>query len=149
MAAPLLTVKVVATDGAVWQGQAVSVLVRTTEGDIGILANHEPLMAALVPHGAEIVGPDGVRHIIAIDSGFVSVFDNAVSVLSAFGELAEEISLEQAQTGLARLHDKVDAAEADEGELRQYHRLQAQVRAAEKYQALNHTSLNRTSGVLA
>ena len=87
-----LTVRFVATDGEVWQGEAVSVLVRTTEGDIGILVGHEPFMAALVPHGAEVVGTDGVRHIIAIDSGFLSVFANHVSVLSAFGELAEEIS---------------------------------------------------------
>ncbi|GAA2179506.1 F0F1 ATP synthase subunit epsilon [Brooklawnia cerclae] len=136
MAAPLLSVKVVATDGLVWKGDAVSVLVRTTEGDIGILANHEPVMAALVPHGAEIVTPDGVRHVIAIDSGFISVFENNVSVLSAFGELAQEISLEQARVGLARLHDKVDAAEADDRELRQYRRLEAQVKAAEKYELL-------------
>ena len=31
-----LSVKFVATEGLVWQGEVVSVLVRTTEGDIGI-----------------------------------------------------------------------------------------------------------------
>ena len=91
-----LSVKFVATEGLVWQGEVVSVLVRTTEGDIGIWSGHEPFMAALVPHGAEIVTDDGARHIIAVDSGFISVFDNHVSVLSAFGELAEEISLDNA-----------------------------------------------------
>lgn len=131
MAAPL-TVRFVATDGEVWSGEAVSVLVRTTEGDIGILSGHEPFMAALVPHGAEVVSTEGDRHIIAIDSGFISVVDNRVSVLSAFGELASEISLEQARIELAAMNERVQLAEADESELRNYRRLTAQVKAGEK-----------------
>ncbi|WIY83823.1 F0F1 ATP synthase subunit epsilon [Propionimicrobium sp. PCR01-08-3] len=136
MASGLLSVKFVATDGLVWQGDAVSVLVRTVEGDIGILVGHEPLMAALVPHGAEAVTPDGVRHVIAIDSGFISVFNDHVSVLSAYGELADEISLDEAQIELAAMHSKVQSAEVTERELRQYRRLQSQVKAGEKYREL-------------
>lgn len=136
MVANPLTAKFVATDGLVWQGEVVSVLVRTTEGDIGILSGHEPLMAALVPHGAEVVTNDGARHIIAIDSGFLSVFENHVSVISAFGELATEISLPDAKVQLAEMHDRVQAAEASDEELRTYRRLQAQVKAGEKYSAL-------------
>jgi len=127
-----LTAKFVATEGLVWQGEVVSVLVRTTEGDIGIWSGHEPFMAALVPHGAEVVTDDGSRHIIAIDSGFISVFDNHVSVLSAFGELADEISLDEARIQLAALHDRVQLARADDAEVRSYRRLLAQVRAGEK-----------------
>lgn len=133
MAAGLLTVRFVATDGPVWSGEAVSVLVRTTEGDIGIWSGHVPLMAALVPHGAEVVGQDGTRHIIAIDSGFISVVDNRVSVLSAFGEMATEISLDQARIELAQMHERVQSAEADDAEMRAYRRLTAQVKAGEKY----------------
>ena len=136
MASGPLNVKYVATDGLVSQGDALSVLVRTVEGDIGILAGHEPLMAVLVPHGAEVVTADGVRHVIAIDSGFLSVFANHVSVLSAFGELAEEISVDEARVELAALHAKVQAAEADEREIRQYRKLQSQVKAGEKYHEL-------------
>ena len=132
-----LTVKFVATEGLVWQGEVVSVLVRTTEGDIGIWSGHEPFMAALVPHGAEIVTDDGARHIIAVDSGFISVFDNHVSVLSTFGELAEEISLDNARIQLAAMHDRVQLAKADDSEVRTYRRLLAQVRAGEKQTQLS------------
>ena len=135
MAAPL-TVKFVATDGVVWQGDAESVLVRTTEGDIGILSGHEALMAALVPHGAEVVSTDGVRHIIAIDTGFLSVLDNHVSVLSSFGELAEQISVEQARVQLAAMHGAAMAATLDDHEQRTYRRLLSQVRAGDKYEKL-------------
>ena len=132
-----LSVKFVATEGLVWQGEVVSVLVRTTEGDIGIWSGHEPFMAALVPHGAEIVTDDGARHIIAVDSGFISVFDNHVSVLSAFGELAEEISLDDARIQLAAMHDRVQLAKADDSEVRTNRRLLAQVRAGEKQTQLS------------
>ena len=132
-----LSVKFVATEGLVWQGEVVSVLVRTTEGDIGIWSGHEPSMAALVPQGAEIVTDDGARHIIAVDSGFISVFDNHVSVLSAFGELAEEISLDDARIQLAAMHDRVQLAKADDSEVRTYRRLLAQVRAGEKQTQLS------------
>ena len=132
-----LSVKFVATEGLVWQGEVVSVLVRTTEGDIGIWSGHEPFMAALVPHGAEIVTDDGARHIIAVDSGFISVVDNHVSVLSAFGELAEEISLDDARIQLAAMHDRVQLAKADDSEVRTYRRLLAQVRAGEKQTQLS------------
>lgn len=137
MAVRPLTVRFVATEGLVWQGEAISVLVRTTEGDIGIWSGHEPLMAALVPHGAEVVSADGARHVFAIDSGFLSVFDNHVSVLSAFGELAGEISVDDARVQLAALYERVQSAEADDTEVRSYRRLLAQVKAGEKYGQLS------------
>lgn len=137
MAKRPLTVRLVANEGLVWQGEAISVLVRTTEGDMGVWSGHEPLMAALVPHGAEVVSLDGVRHVFAIDSGFISVFDNHVSVLSAFGELASEISVDDARVQLAALHDSVQSAEADDTQVRSYRRLLAQVKAGEKYGQLS------------
>ncbi len=133
-----LNVKFVATDGPVWEGEATSVLVRTQEGDLGILPGHVPLMAVLVPHGAEVVSPDGQRHIVAVDSGFVSVFDNHVSVLSAYGEMAHQISVDQARIAQASLAQKVSQAEATEEEVRLYRRLLSQIKAAEKYEKLEH-----------
>ena len=44
-----LRVEVVSAQGLIWEGDAVQVIARTTEGDIGILANHEPFMGILVP----------------------------------------------------------------------------------------------------
>ncbi|HLS32508.1 MAG TPA: F0F1 ATP synthase subunit epsilon, partial [Brevibacterium sp.] len=39
-----LTVVVVSADREVWNGEATRVVARTTEGEIGVLAGHEPLM---------------------------------------------------------------------------------------------------------
>ncbi|EPH02688.1 ATP synthase F1, epsilon subunit [Propionibacterium sp. oral taxon 192 str. F0372] len=131
-----LEVRFIANDGVVWEGRASSVLVRTTEGDLGVWPGHVPFMAALVPHGAEVVDEDGDRVVVAVDSGFISVVDNHVSVLSVYGQLARDVSVEQARIELAALHDAVQAAEASDAEVRAYRRYESQVKAANKYNEL-------------
>lgn len=131
MAEPL-QVEVVSADRMVWEGKAVNVITRTTEGDIGILPGHETFMAALVPHAAEIVTVDGRREIIALDGGFVSVAQNRVSLLSQQANLSKEISAEQAQREVDGLKRAVDDGTADEGEIRRYRLAKAQLKAAAK-----------------
>ena len=46
----LLQVELVAADRLVWSGEAKMVIARTTEGDVGILPGHAPLLSLLV-HG--------------------------------------------------------------------------------------------------
>lgn len=130
-----LQVEVVAAEGKVWEGQALSLIARTTEGDIGILADHEPFMAALVPSAVQVTTPEGVDEIIAVSDGFISVFRNRVSLLSSFAELAQEISVDQARVTVANLHDRIDSSEASTDEAREYNRALAQLRAAGQYQA--------------
>jgi F-type H+-transporting ATPase subunit epsilon len=122
----------------VWQGSAVSLIVRTTEGDIGILANHEAMMAALVPTAAEIVTPDGRREVVAVEGGFVSVFDNHVSLLTDSATPASEISLDEARHELAAMHEMMESGEGSEAEVRRYNQLLSQVKAGEKYEELKH-----------
>lgn len=127
-----LRVEVVAADRLLWEGEAVNVITRTTEGDIGILPGHEPLMAALVPHAAEIVTADGRREIIAVDGGFVSVAKNRVSLLSQRASLSQEVSAEQAQRELDRLSTILDAGDATDADLHLYNLAQAQLKALDK-----------------
>ncbi|MFT8394583.1 F0F1 ATP synthase subunit epsilon [Propionibacterium sp.] len=133
MADPL-QVEVVAADGMVWEGQAVMVIARTSEGELGILADHEALMAALVPCAVEITVPDGTDEIIAVSDGFISVFQNRVSLLSSYGELAREISVDMARSTIANLHDAVDDGKATHEEVRQYNHAVGQIRAAERFE---------------
>ncbi|SER66172.1 F-type H+-transporting ATPase subunit epsilon [Propionibacterium cyclohexanicum] len=134
MADPL-QVEVVAADGKVWEGQALSVIARTSEGDIGILANHEALMAALVPCAVEVTTLDGTDEIFAVSDGFISVFRNRVSLLSSFGERAAEISVDAARSTIAHLHERIDSGDATHEEERQYNHAVGQLRAAEKFAA--------------
>lgn len=127
-----LAVTVVAADGVVWEGEARSIVARTTEGDIGILPNHEPMLAALVPCGAEIVANDGQRLVVAVDGGFISVADNRVSLLSQYARLSEDISGAQAEQELEQARAAIAAGDTSDETQREHDRAEAEVRAARK-----------------
>ena len=90
-----LKLDVVSADRMVWQGDVVNVIARTSEGDIGILPGHEPLMAALTPCMVEIVSADGTTGILAIDGGLLAVAHGHIRILSHEVKPAEEVSLER------------------------------------------------------
>jgi len=58
---PRMQVEVVSLDGELFSGEATFVLARTVEGDIGILANHAPLLAELAPYDVKIHPPAAMR----------------------------------------------------------------------------------------
>ena len=124
-----LHVELVAADRVVWSGDATIVIARTTEGEVGILANHSPLMSLMVPGVVEVRSDGGETIRAAVDSGFLSVGGNRVSILAENAALATEIDSGQAQKALdeARSGDMDD--EHDVAEVR---RAEAWVRAAER-----------------
>ena len=128
--ADTIQVEVVSATGIAWEGEALSVIARTTEGDIGILPNHEPFLAGLVPCAAEVLTADGRREILAIDGGLISVADNRVSLLSQFARVAKEIDLKAAEHELADAEKRLDQGEVDEETMQHFRRAQAQVKAA-------------------
>ena len=132
MSRPPLHVEVVAADRLVWSGQAVNIIARTVEGDVGILPGHEPFLAVLVPCVVEIVTADGRSESLAVDGGFISVANGRVSVLSQLARLGHEVGLEEARREASTLEAKAMQAEADDDELHHLRILQAQIRAGER-----------------
>lgn len=126
----VLQVEVVAAQGVAWEGDALSVIARTSEGDIGVLPNHEPLLASLVPCAAEVLTADGRREILAIDGGFISVAENRVSLLSQYARVAAEIDLKAAEHELAAAEKRLNAGDIDDETRHHFLRAQAQVKAA-------------------
>ncbi len=82
-------VDVVSPESIVWSGDAEFLLSRTTEGEIGIFADHEPTMGALATGTCEIVEAGGKRIDIAVHGGFLQIFQNQVTLLSDRAEIAE------------------------------------------------------------
>ena len=77
-----IRVELVAADRLVWSGEAKMVIARTTEGDVGILPNHAPMLSLMVDGVVDVQTTDGETWIAAVDAGFLSVAHNRVSVLS-------------------------------------------------------------------
>lgn len=129
-----LTVEVVSADRQVWEGSAVNIIARTTEGDIGILPGHEPLMAVLVPCVVRVVTSDGRGETLAVDGGFISVAHDKVHILSQQAVRGHEVTLSEAHSELAELTQLIDSGRASDDEIRRSHLLQAQIQAGETSQ---------------
>jgi F-type H+-transporting ATPase subunit epsilon len=113
-----LHVELVAADRRVWSGEATIVITRTSEGDIGIMPGHAPLLGLLVTGPVTIRTSDGEVVVAAVHGGFLSVADDVVSILAEVAELADEIDVKRAEAALARAGEDIGAARRAETRLR-------------------------------
>jgi F-type H+-transporting ATPase subunit epsilon len=122
-----LHVELVSPDRQVWSGEAEMVVARTTEGEIGILPRHAPLLGELVP-GPVMIRRSGEGDLVAaVHGGFLSVTEAGVSVLAESVELAEEIDVARARAALDRASN---APAEDEEAAAAARRATARLRAA-------------------
>ncbi len=103
--------ELVSADRMVWSGEATMVITRTIEGEVGILANHAPLLGVLAPGTVEIRTVDSSPMIAFVDGGFLSVANNRISVLAERAEIADEIDLSDAQRELEEAEANRDDSE--------------------------------------
>jgi F-type H+-transporting ATPase subunit epsilon len=82
-----LRVSVVSADHDVWSGPARQIIARTTEGEIGILPGHEPILAILGRGEVRVTGTDGQVVTAHADDGFLSVEHDTVTVVARHAEL--------------------------------------------------------------
>ena len=82
-----LKVSVVSADQEVWSGTAKQIIARTTEGEIGILPGHEPLLAILAEGQVRVTGVDGQLVSANAADGFLSVENNNVTIVARYAEL--------------------------------------------------------------
>ena len=86
MASPL-NVSVVAADHEVWSGEATMVVARTVEGEIGILAGHEPMLAMLARGEVRLTLAGGEKITASAENGFLSVDNDIVTIVAGAAEL--------------------------------------------------------------
>jgi len=95
-----MAVELVAVERRLWSGKGTTVIAQTTEGEIGILPGHEPMLGQLVEGGVVTIRTADDTVIAAVHGGFLSVTADKVSVLAETAELAHEIDVEQAKADL-------------------------------------------------
>lgn len=131
MSDDLMQVELVAADRLVWSGEAKMVIARTTEGDVGILPNHAPMLSLMVQGIVDVTTSDNETWIAAVDAGFLSVANNRISILAEHAEMSHDIDLEKARADLERT--KTEGAKDDEAiEKAEQAWAEARIRAAEK-----------------
>ena len=83
-------VELVSVEAMVWSGEAELLVARTTEGELGVLAGHAPLLGQLKePSRVRIKKPGGDEVAYDVAGGFLSVTDHGVTVLAESAKPAE------------------------------------------------------------
>jgi len=104
-----LSARVLTPEGLLFDGEVHQLSTRTAVGEIGILANHVPVLARLRPTELRLEMPDGEVRRWAQAEGWLQVFANRATVL--VGEAIPPESLDPAE-----LRGRIEDANARLGE---------------------------------
>lgn len=86
--ASTLRVNLVTAERELWSGEASMVVAKTSEGEIGLLPGHEPMLAILVQGQVRVTASEGAPVAVDItDGGFLSIEHNVVTVVVRDGVL--------------------------------------------------------------
>ena len=119
MATPF-DVFLVSPEREIWSGRATIVVARGTEGEVGILAGHTPMLIELGISPLFITTEGGERVAAAVDGGFLHVvsegLETRVDILAEYAELEQEIDVEdarrEAEEAERDLRERVDTGAA-------------------------------------
>ena len=96
-------------DGVKFDGNAESLLIKSSEGDVEILAGHADLISALGIGRARIKA-DGKSRAASVSGGFISVSKDRVEVVATTFEYADEIDTARAAAAKERAEAAIRSA---------------------------------------
>lgn len=93
--------KIVTPDGLIFDGQAEELIVRSSTGDVAILARHVNYVTSL-GMGRAVVVANGQRRTAACIGGMLSVVDGSVTLVPTTFEWADDIDVKRVEASLQR-----------------------------------------------
>ncbi len=106
--------RVVTPERVVLDQETPEIIVRTTEGEIGILAHHLQIISPLVPHIMTVYHPDGKIEQVAIGGGFIEVQANGVTILADSAETADMVDVARAERARQRAVERLNTGASKE-----------------------------------
>ena len=104
--------KIVTPEKVFFEGQTEQIVVRTSDGDLGVLAGHENYVSDL-PAGPFKVKIDGKYKVAAISGGVLKVSKEATTILAMAAEWADEIDLDWAKRSQADAEKRLRETKSD------------------------------------
>ena len=101
-----LTLEIVTPDRSLLREEIDEVVVPGTEGELGILPGHTPLLSTL-KIGELWYRQGQEKHYLSIAFGFVEVLPDRVTVLADVGERAQEIDVQRAERAKQRAEQRL------------------------------------------
>ncbi len=98
--------RVVSVEQSLFEGEADFLIAEGSEGELGVLPNHAPLLTTLRPGGLTIQTVEG-RKVLFVGGGFLEVLPDRVTVLADVAERAEDISEQAAEEARQRARERL------------------------------------------
>lgn len=111
------SLKIVTPDGMEYEGNAEELIVRTTAGDIGILAGHVDCVAPLGMGQATVI-IDGQKRYAACIGGMLSVSGGKVTLVPTTFEWADEIDTARAEASYQKAQQLLRSGNASDTDIR-------------------------------
>jgi F-type H+-transporting ATPase subunit epsilon len=112
----MIDVEVLTPEGEVFEGEARQVSTRTEVGEIGILANHTPLLAALKPTELRLKVSDSETRRYAQAHGWLQVFGNRARLLVEEAIAPEDLDAAVLKEQLSDAEQRLSSSEEESAE---------------------------------
>jgi F-type H+-transporting ATPase subunit epsilon len=130
-----IKVEIVSAEGEIFSGDATMVFAPGTEGDLGIMPHHAPLLTLLKPGEVRVQTPDGAEQVFYVGGGALEIQPLAVTVLADTAlrakDLDEAAALAARQRAEEALKDRAGAIDHAEA-LAELARVAAQLKILER-----------------
>jgi F-type H+-transporting ATPase subunit epsilon len=122
--------RVITPERTVFDSEARMVVLKIADGEIGILADHEPTVST-VEVGAVRISHNGDREVYATSDGFFKVSENLVQILVEEAVPASEIDVNEAENRIERAERELEGIPDDDEHRREREVAQGRLRVAE------------------
>jgi len=106
----MFVLSIVTPEKVYYEADIKSLVVPGTEGYLGVLSNHAPLITALQPGKIEFRDADDNVELMAVSGGFLEVSNNRATLLAEAVERADDIDIDRAQAALDREKNRLISA---------------------------------------
>ncbi|GAO99172.1 F0F1 ATP synthase subunit epsilon [Fructobacillus ficulneus] len=106
-----ITVKIVTPEGQVYDQDQVEIAVINTQGgQLGVMAGHEPILAAMAIDEL-LVKKDDVSKSLAVNGGVAEFSNNLLTVIADSAEVADNIDVDRAESARKRAEERLSHAQ--------------------------------------
>lgn len=96
-----------------YEDEVTSLIAPGSEGYLGVLTDHAPLITGLVPGKLTVKDENNQEVHFAISGGFMEVFKNQVTILADSIEFIQDIDIERAKKALERARQRLKSKEKE------------------------------------
>ncbi len=109
----MYTLSIVTPEKIFYEAEVTSLVIPGSEGYLGVLSDHAPLITAIIPGKVKVKDTDAKEIDMAVSFGFFEISSNHATLLVDSVEFRDEIDLERAREALERAKQRLADAVGD------------------------------------